>query len=380
MKNVRALNIMWISPCYYPAPGGGCLYQKIIGEGLEKFDDVQRIIVLTEKYPGQPDIEYGSTNKLKIMRIFPYRQGLNNKNFPFYIKYALQNIILMRIPKLVKDLEIDLVVVHSWFLIHPSIVQLVLRKVKAMGVSLIADMRDTALRSEHFIRLYNFDALICCAEKVVNHFRLDKQLVDKLHHIPVPITNVNVSDELVRKTLSKYNLESGGFIFSPSGISTAKRFPLVFDAWRVLLNSGYKLDLVVAGRIRDWENRYKKHHINGQLICTGNLDMYSIHALYKTAAVSLSPSDAFHESFSRVPIEAAYYNKPLLFPPGIPEYEVAFPPELICNSNDPTRIAEQIIKAIDQAALGGSYCMERHSPVEVANKTVTLFHKTVTGT
>lgn len=44
------MNIMWVSPCYYPAHGGWCYYQKIIGEELEIFNDIKWIVVLAEVY------------------------------------------------------------------------------------------------------------------------------------------------------------------------------------------------------------------------------------------------------------------------------------------------------------------------------------------
>ncbi len=47
-----AANVLIVSPCYYPAIGGGAIFYKYLAEGLIEHEVVSSVRVLTEAHPG----------------------------------------------------------------------------------------------------------------------------------------------------------------------------------------------------------------------------------------------------------------------------------------------------------------------------------------
>lgn len=335
---------------------------------------IDKLVFLVEAFPEQAETTYGSGGKLEVRRVFPFRGGAEKKNAVAYAKYGLQNLKLLRVPTIAKQMNADVVVIHSWYFIHPSVIQHVIKKLKNQGVKLVADMRDVALKPEQFNRLIQFDALIGCGLRVIDHFRQDSRLARKLHHIPVPIEEVEITQARITETLKECDVAADRYIFSPSGVFDSKRFALVFDAWQLLLEEGERYDLVVAGRNRDWNERYGRKHVNGRLILTGALEKEAIHSLYAAAALSLNPSK--FEGMPRTPVEAVGHGKPLLFPPATPEFS-EFPEEFVCNTDSPAELAQQMKNAIKPGTLGVEYDISRHAPQNVARATFEMFRNLI---
>ncbi len=362
-----------MSTNYYPSPGGASIYLKLLGKIMDASPQVEQVTILAEAYPGQPAVTHGEHGKLEIRRIFPFRGGAEKKDLSAYAKYSLQNLKLLQVPSLAQKLGVNVVIIHSWYFLHPSVLPLIVRKLKKQGIRLVADMRDATLPVRKFGSLEPFDALLCCGQRVVDHLG-GGGLASKLNYVAVPMEEYSVEPEQVDRTLEKYGVKRDGYIFAPIGISEPKRFPLLFEAWRHLLDRGHRLDLVIAGRNRDWHKRYGEGHEGGQLILPGSLDREDIHGLYAGAALSLNPSN--NESFGRVPAEAILHDKPILFPAGVPEYG-HMPDKLICNTSNAGELADQMAQAIASGHFGGEYDLSSHAPETVAQKTLDILERLV---
>lgn len=368
------LRILWVSTNYYPSPGGASVYLKLLGSVMDASPQVEQVTILAEAYPGQPDVTFAKHGKVQVRRVFPFRGGAEKKDLVAYWKYGIQNLKLLQIPRLAKKLNVNVVVIHSWYFLFPSVLPFIVNQLKKHGVKLVADMRDANLPVEKFKRLEPFDALLGCGQRVIDHFSSTKSLAAKLHSVAVPLEQFSVESDLVIKTLEKYKLAEDGYVFAPIGISNHKRFSLLFDAWRHLLGHGHKLDLVIAGRNRDWQKRYEEIQEGGKLVLTGSIDRADIHGLYAGAALSLNPSN--NESFGRVPAEAIPHGKPILFPAGVPEYNHILK-DLICNTSDPSELAGQMERAIAQGRFGGDYDLSKHVPETVALKTLEILDRLI---
>lgn len=364
------MKILWIGTSYYPAPGGAATYCRLIGEQFDRMDAIQQTVLLVEAFPGQPEVTKGPSGRFEVRRVFPFRGGSDKKDTSVYARYALQNLVLLKVPALARRMHADIAIIHSWHFIHPSVISLVARRLRNQGVKLVADMRDTFLPPHHFQRLNDFGALICCGLRVTAHFAADSRLSGKLHHLPVPVEATDASASQTKETLRQFDLVEDGYIFAPVGVHRDKRFPLLYDAWRRLLDQGGQYDLVVAGRNRDWEGRFARQHSNGRLILAGALAKEPLHGLYKAAALSINPSN--FESLGRVPVEAIQYGKPLIFASGVPEFD-GFPSDYICTTDDPAVLATQMMRVINKKELGVSFDLSQHAPAVIAQRMYCLF-------
>jgi len=361
------LDVLAVVPIFPPAPGGGAQYAEFLGKQLPRIPCVGRVSILTERWPGMPNREYLSAGngplKTMVRRNLVRFHGLPVRLLRRYPAFGIQAAQLLS--GLKKTLTMSrgrvVVLVHSAFLIHPSIVPRWSQWAKKRfghRLRVVLDCRDPSIPAKRLTRLGSFDAAISCGARLTSQLVASLPSTVPVTQIPVPVNFYDVSGHELDKALADFGLEPGGYLFTPNGVKDSKGFPLVFDSWRKLTERGQRLDLVVAGDTRDWNVRYQGPHDQGcGLLNAGGLPNTTVRALMKGAAVVVNPSRA--EGVPRSCLESLSLGVPTLLPPEVPEFDTV-EKECVATSKEAGEIATQLQRLITTRWVA-SYNWKRHS-------------------
>jgi len=303
-----------------------------------------------------------------VERVFTYRAGRESKNLYSYILYLIDNIRLLRLGKIARRKNVDVLVVHGWYMLRPSILWAWLYLLQRSEIKLVVDVRDCYIGEQKLHRLDVFDKIICCGRNVEELVCRRPQLSEKAVYVPVPLSEAFCERPSSTNALIEYGLSPRGYIFSPTGIDDAKRFPLLYDAWVELLSRGKHLDLVVSGRPRDWRAKYGAHTnvASGRLISIGDVTQETLASLYSFSAISVNVSN--NESFGRVPIEALNLRVPMLLPSGVPEFSEV--PSCCISRDDASSVADQISLILAESVRIENYDLSNHDANKICRDTI----------
>lgn len=361
------LDVLAIMPIFSPAPGGGAQYAEFLGKQLPRIPCVGQISILTERWPGMPNRERLSAGN-GPMEAMVYRDlvrfhGLPIRllrRYPAFVIQAAQLLSALQ-GRLVKPQGRLVVLVHSAFLIHPSIFPRWSQWAKTRfgdRLRVVLDCRDPSIPKKRLTQLGSFDAAISCGARLTSQLAESLPSTVPVTQIPVPMDFYDIPRHELDKTLVDLGLERGRYLFTPNGVKDSKGFPLVFDSWRKLTEQGLRLDLVVAGDTRDWNVRYQGTHEQGcRLINVGPLPNTTVRALMKGAAVVVNPSRV--EALSRSCLEALSLGVPTLLPPDVPEFNTV-ERECVATSDHPGEIAIQL-QGLIEARRVAAYNWQQHS-------------------
>lgn len=358
-----AHDVLILTPFLPPAPGGAAVYTSILARGLVAQDIARRVVVLSERHPERPDREELYGGRLLLLRRFPFRAGRSVKDLKSYLDYGRQQLTLLGLDRLVRRHAIGTVLVHASLLYHPGLLGPVLRRLRRQGAGIVLDVRDPKFPDRLLQDAAAFDAVVCCAERIVRDIgRRFPAYASRLHHVPIPIEPLGVGDAAVATALASHGLAPGGYLFNANGLSIEKSTPLLVAAVGELFRRGRGLKLVVAGRERDRDPATLAAIARGEVMSLGPVPHGEALALAKGAAAVINPSRI--ETPSRSAIEGLILGAPSLVPPEVPEFERACP-ELVC-ADTPERLADQIAAVLDGTLDGrGAYDVAAHDPARV---------------
>ena len=123
-----ANRVLIVTPLVPPAPGGGGIYTLLLADGLVQGGHADLVAILTESDPGQPGLSLKQGGKVEIWRAYPYRAGASRKSAGSYVKYALQQLQFLGLPRLIERVGFDVVLFHASFFYHPGIAARVVRR------------------------------------------------------------------------------------------------------------------------------------------------------------------------------------------------------------------------------------------------------------
>lgn len=361
----QSVSLLWVGLTFPPAPGGAARYTEELASAVDRLGVAKKLMVLAERFPNQPNEIRYPNGISEIRRVFSYRAGRNKKNFWAYLRYGSDSLRLSLILLRAISMKADAVVFHGWYLLYPSLLTPIISTLKLLRIMVVIDIRDNYLSDNKIERLSSFDLLICCSQNIVERLQSYPALTSKIRHIPVPLTPLQ-DEGSSRDSFPQFDLKPYRYIFSASGVSNSKRFPLLYHAWRIILEKGIEMDLVVGGRTRDWSKEYDYKTKGGRLIVTGPLAQNELLSLYQHSAVSVNTSN--NESFGRTPLEAIEFGRPMIFPSGVPEFHI-FSNRYI-SRDTPEEVANQIIQAIEDGHFSERYDFAPHDPITVAKETL----------
>lgn len=362
----QSRRIIWLGLTYPPAIGGAPRYTALMAQALDDLKLVDHSLFLVAHHPNEPDRIILANNVSEIRRIFSHRAAKEKKRLHSYGLFALDNLRMLDLPRLAQRHKTDTIVVHGWYMLNPSILWALLPIWKRLGFKLVADVRDCYLGESRLHRLDVFDRIICSGMKVKGLVTTREILKDRSVYVPVPMGNAFKDRCHETSILDKARLDKGRFIFSPNGVDDKKRFPLLYEAWRHLLDRGESFDLVIAGRTRDWRKQYEIPLEGGRIVRLGSLSQPELAQLYSHCAIAVNVSN--NESFGRVPIEALELDIPMLFPSGVPEF--AHFPKVHLAANSPIDVADQISRIVSSGSSFNNYDLSQHRTQVIAELTI----------
>lgn len=331
-----ARNLLVITPLMPPAVGGGGIYTDLLAMQLLDKKCIDKVVVLTERFPGRGLKDVRSQGNYIIHRMFPFRAGVSGRDVFRYFKYLYQNLLFLLLPVLIKRYAISHVMIHSSFHNYPNFMKYAIKLLT--HVYLIVDVRDPKLPYKRFSELHAYNKVICCSDNVYLRLAADPVLRKKLITIPIPIDIRKPSEADIIGCKQKYGLLASRYVFSSSGIRTEKGVDLLLKV-AAELRRQHDIYLVVAGKNRDTNSEHITAMHNGLLKFLGPIPYNDVLALSAGSEIDVNLSSV--DSMPRASLEAIAAGARVLLPRGIPEFEKACP-EFIAVSDDPVELAAQI--------------------------------------
>jgi len=342
-------SLFFITPIYPPVPGGGSQYSAFLVKHLPQLDIIESMEILTEFYPGEPVVERNEAQSTTVRRKLVRFASLSARLKRRYFNYVIQNIQLiwylsswlfsMRERKRAQKV----LMIHGAYLIHPSILISLTRLAKRIygnRLKIIFDLRDPSAPMGRLSKLCHIDLIITCGRRITESIRKIKNHKVTIEEIPIPLEETIFTEDEVKNILDIYSLKRGQYLFNPNGINDAKGFSILYDAWKIVVENGYDLELVIAGHKKDWKASYEiSMHNKHRLVYIGSITNKEVRMLMKGAAAVINPSQV--ESISRTSLEALSVHTPVLLPPYIPEFE-KIDQRFVVKKVDPKSLARQI--------------------------------------
>ena len=344
-ESVSALKLVIITPIFFPTAGGASTYYRLLTQGLMTAGQVRQITVITEQHPGQPDAEFNETCGVEIIRVFPHRAGAQLSKLSQYLRYGLQNLQYFGLPRRIRSLNPDVVLVHSslhnfFNLLTPALRQM------ARQLPLIADVRDHQLPRKRLHQLDIYDSIIACSANVLAHLGAREALKPKIH--PIPVIQEDLGQrETAGVSLEKHGLEGIDYLLFAGLLKPDKGVSLLLSAYECLRARGRSEQLVLVGQAKDPELVERARQLPG-VKWLGPLPREELLDLLSRArlAVNLSVS----EGLPRSSLEAIALGAQVALPAGIPEFEQHCPDNVV-RSQSPEIVAEDLNRLLESDRL-----------------------------
>lgn len=356
--------ILIATPVLPPAPGGGGIYTETLAEALIEGGHAEKIVVVSEAYPGQPRTTRARDGRIEYHRILPYRAGRSEKDIRSVANYVTGQLLFLRLPAIMRRNRIETALVHASLLYRPNLLRPVLRHLCGQRrLRIVLDVRDPIFPDRLFRSPRFFDSIICCSERLEEALARQPDLHGPVHFIPVPMRPCRVSPDELQATLARHGLRYRGYVFNANGMLGIKRTDLLIDAVEIAWKRGKRLPLVITGRRRYWDDRAGQAERAGWFRFLGPKPHAEVLQLAAGAAAVVNPSPV--ESPSRTALEAMMLSTPVLLPPGVREFERNFP-DLVCRIESPELLAGQIMALLDGMLPAAAYDFAPHDPAHAA--------------
>jgi len=190
----------------------------------------------------------------------------------------------------------------------------------------------------------------------------------------------NICKDVRKDLLQKINCE---YILSVGSINPRKNYIGLLKAYRILIDRGYKLDLIIAGN-KGWKNEeffesIKELKLLNKVSVFTQVSNTELRILYSNASIFVFPS--FYEGFGIPPLEASSYSLPVVCSDTSSMPEVMGDSALYVNPYEPEDIAEKMIMVIDDSELrsrlikNGKENIKRFSWERAASDLADVFRK-----
>ncbi len=310
-----------------------------------------------------------SGGKIRVIRLFPHRAGGQMGKLSQYARYAIQNIQYWWLPRLVREANPDVVLVHSSFHNFYNLLTPVVRYI-ATSIPVIADIRDYHMPARRLSQLGSYHALIACSLNVLAHIKKQNGLAGRTVHIPVVQEKIDPIRPQAGVTLDKYKLIRNSYLLFAGLIKPEKGIDLLLKTYDVLRARGCSEQLLLVGLIKDVALLKRALKTPGVRIL-GAVSREELLDLMSCARMNINLSAS--EGMPRTSLEALALGTQTLLPKGIPEFERYCPQSVACAS-DPELVATQIENILAKR-LQSDYPIEQHDPSAVLIQYRALFDK-----
>jgi len=352
-----------ITALYPPAVGGAATYFGDIVPELAQRDDIEGLMVLTERMPGQP--RWWAKGKLQLLRYLPIRVSRPRRRWLGHaVTYLLTQIwFVARLPGLVQHHRVGLIHFHTRY--RGRLFYAALRR---SDVPVLADLRDKMTDPARLIGVA--DWLLCCGEGVQRFAIKGGFSAERTVLIPIPFTPPEIpSPEMVSEVRRRYGLGDGSYLLFVGDITCNKGVYDLLEAYRRWRLGHPQVRLVFAGPDREGERFLSQARQTAGVIYLGRVPHRDALALMRGAEIVVLPSRS--EGLPRVILEAVALGTRVVCPPGIPEFERHLSPFVL-----PGVSAEAIMEILDRVwslKSPPSYPLSGHSVGRVVERLAQVY-------
>lgn len=317
---MRRLKIGFFLDSWYPNVDGVVVVVDNLLKNMKKYADVTLVVPRMEK-------DYDDSNyPFKIIRV-----GSIKVPFADY-KLALADVEHIKLSKVFKNIDFDIVHIHSPF----SIGKLGIRVARSKNIPVIATMHtrwefefEKYLKSKKIAKLC-VKYLIRTYNKCDTCIALNKSLINVYNNYGYngnyKIINNGTEFKIVedkKKAIERINnlfkLSKQDILFLFVGrMVSFKNIFFILDVLKLLKDRKFKFKMVYVGDGIDYDNlnmKVKEYNMSEEIIMTGKImDRELLKSIYYRANLFLFPS--LFDSSSLVQIEAASQETPTLFIDG----------------------------------------------------------------
>ncbi|MEJ5309058.1 MAG: glycosyltransferase family 4 protein [Anaerolineae bacterium] len=311
------MNLLIITPLYPPALGGAATYFKQLAPCLVEHDEITQLTVLTERMPGQPQVQ--GDGKLRLLRRLPNRISSGQKSFVLHsATYILTQLwFAINLRALVRNYAVDIVHFHTryrgrWFY----------HALRALPVPVVADLRDKLSDPAQLAEVA--DCVLCCGDGVYA-FALaggcppaQAALIPNLF-MPPPLP----APEAVTLCKRRYKLEDHPYLLFIGDITYNKGVYDLLEAYRGWQKHHPDTRLVLAGVNQEGTRFLNQVQQTPGASYLGRISHADVLCLMRGAEMVVLPSRS--EGLPTVILEAIAMETKVICPPGIPEFERHLP-------------------------------------------------------
>lgn len=365
-----------LTPIYEPATGGAATYYSLISREFIKNKSITGLTIITEKHYSSPNRETLFHGRCDVIRIFPFRSGRQDNIFMKYLKYFYQNILYLKLPFIIADFRVDILIVHSSFYNFPNILNPIITLISKTTV-VIADVRDCLLKKKDLNSLNIYNSIIACSENVDRHLSQCSSIYNSTELIPIPQENFIINQSKVNlKILKKYNLKKSSYILYAGLIKSGKNINYLLKTYIQYCNlESSPVPLVIAGISKNNNLVKQAKKITGVSIL-GEIKRIDLLKLIKFAALNVNLS--LSEGMPRISLEALALNTKTILPHGIPEFDKYCKKWVAVSYSNPSKLALQIQKVLSSNDLP-KYPISKHKLDNVIEKYYKIFMKLKRG-
>lgn len=307
------MRLLIITALYPPAIGGAAVYFGDIVPELARRKEIEQIIVLTERMPGQP-VRYAE-GKLEVLRYLPTRVSLHQRHWLIHaVTYMLTQLWFAKnLPALAQRYRVDLIHFHTRYRGH--LFYTALRRAYA---PVIADLRDKMADPAQLAGVA--DWLLCCSESVYRFAVQGGFPAERISLIPIPFTVPEApSPNAVAEVRQRYELSEAPYVLFVGDITYNKGVYELLEAYEQWRPKHPDVRLAFIGLNREGRRFLHRLEDTQGAIYLGRLPHLETLALMRGAEILVLPSRS--EGLPRVILEAVALGTKVICPPGIPEFE-----------------------------------------------------------
>lgn len=307
------MQVLIITALYPPAVGGAATYFGDILPLLAQRDEIDHLVVLTERMPGQPRVL--TQGKLRLLRYLPTRVSLPRSH---WVTHAATYVLVQlwfatRLSRLVQDHRVGLVHFHTRYRGKQFYAAL-----RRSGVPVLADLRDKMTDPARLADVA--DRLLCCGEGV-QRFAVERGFpAERTELVPIPFTPPGIPPaEQVFEIRKRHSLGDRPYLLFVGDITYSKGVYDLLDGYQRWKTKHPQVQLVLVGTNRDGERFVSRARRTVGATYLGHVPHGDVLALMRGAEIVVLPSRS--EGLPRVILEAVSLGTKVLCPPEIPEFE-----------------------------------------------------------
>ena len=326
------MRILLLSPLYPPAIGGAASYFADIVPLLVKHPDIEQVVLVTEKMPGEP--QETIEGKLTVLRLLPTRVSRERPYLIHALTYIQTQLWFQRsLAKLVEQYQIDLVQFHTRFRGRATY-----QALAQLPVPVLADLRDKMSDPADLAQCSHH--LLCCAQGVANFAATGGYPVNCMTHIPLPFvppqplstTAIQAAQQQIGRLIEQqqsgaaqqqFGVGKRPYLLYVGDITVNKGVYELLDAFTAWQTPQPGIELVMAGVNREGQRFTDRVSQVPQTYFLGHIPHAQLLALMQGAEMVVLPSRS--EGLPLTILEAVALGKKVLCPPHIPEFETHLP-------------------------------------------------------